>query len=403
MAEPNEVNVFRNEAVWNHSAGAIVFNNTTGQESVSIAHRGGGSVVFGNQTTSEFHPNNKQVNVQGDSFNTVKGDQYNVTMNNREERVLGDLIVISGPPSFLNGPVASIYLEKQAEIAAAQCTPEDGTIGIGNNSGVEIPPGADSVSVMAEKEKELIDISREMGEGGNIQLLSCKHINIQAGTSGAVFDSGITKPEGRIIPTKYAYSGRGTSPKVSSEPKESTTTPIEPTLLSTSLLGSVFKEEAFIPHFEEVNTTSTIPFGDVTINAATKVNIQAGSGGVDIKSAGSMKFGGSGATTIGGAQITIGAGGVNGTGCVYIRSAFTEIHGSTGIQITAPTTFIASDDVTIAGNALVYGDLVVEGNLIVTGKITAADDVVAGNVSLRFHTHPVVGTITALPIPTSFG
>ena len=46
MASPNEINTYRNEVVWNHTAGAMVFNNTTGQESVSIAHRGGASLVL---------------------------------------------------------------------------------------------------------------------------------------------------------------------------------------------------------------------------------------------------------------------------------------------------------------------------------------------------------------------
>jgi hypothetical protein len=247
MAEPNEINTYRNEVVWNHTAGAIVFNNTTGQETVSIAHRGGASLVFGNQTTAEFNPNNKQAVIQGDSFTTVKGDQYNLTFNGREDRVIGDLVVITGSPTFINGPAASLYLDKQSEIATAQCAPEDGTIGIGNNTGVEIPPGTDTASVIFEKEKELIEIARDMGEGGNIQLLSCKHINIQAGTSGVTFDSGILKPEGRIVNRRYTYNGLGASPSTGTE-APSTTTPIPPVIVSTSILGTVNLEQTFIPH-----------------------------------------------------------------------------------------------------------------------------------------------------------
>jgi len=390
----------------NHTSGAIVFNNTTGQESVSIAHRGGASLVFGNQTTSEFHPNNKQSNIQGDSYNTVGGDRYSVSMHNREDRVIGDYIVMTGSPEFLNGPVASIYLDKQTEIATAQCSPEDGTIGIGNNTGAEMLPGVDSAAVLASKEIELIDIARNMGEGGSIQLLSCKHINIQAGTVGAVFDSGIIKPEGRRVPTRYAYQGIGATevvPEIASTTTDTTTTPIAPTMLSTSTLGIISLEESYIPHFEEINTAATLPFGDVIINATAKINMQAGAGGVDIKSAGAIKLGGSGSTTIGGAQILIGAGGIAGNGCVYIRSAFTELQGSTAINITSPATLIQSDDVTITGNTIINGDLVVGKNLVVTGTITAGSDVIAGGVSLRYHTHPVIGgTITSTPIPTSF-
>ena len=410
MPEPNEVNVYRNEAVMNHTSGAMVFNNTTGQESVSIAHRGGGSLVFGNQTTSEVHPNNKQTNTQGDSYSTVGGDRYSVSMNNREDRVIGDYLLMTGSPEFLNGPVASIYLDKQTEIATAQCSPEDGTIGIGNNSGAMMLPGVDSVSVLASKEIELIDVARNMGEGGNIQLLSCKHINIVAGTVGAAFDSGIIKPEGLRVPKRYTYQGRGTSgggllgllnkdEPVESVPEIPTTTPIAPTILSTSALGTISLEETYIPQFEEVNTASTLPFGDITINATTKLNMQAGPGGVDIKTTGSIKLGGSGSTTIGGAQIMIGAGNKAGRGCVYVRSAFTSIEGDTAVNIKSPATLIQSDDVTITGNTVINGDLIVGKNLVVTGSITAGSDVQAGGVSLRYHTHLTAGIISSIPIP----
>lgn len=409
MAAPNEINTYRNEVVWNHTAGAMVFNNTTGQETVSIAHRGGASLVFGNQTSAEFHPNNKQAIIQGDSYKTVKGDQYNMTYHGREDRVLGDLKFISGSPAFIYGPVASIYLEKQSEIAAAQCSPEDGTRGIGNNSGTDIPPGADTASVMMEKEKELIEVARSMGEGGNIQLLSCKHINIQAGTTGVTFDSGIIKPEGRVVSKRYTYTGLGIAPAPElGTPVPPTTTPIEPVIVPPHIgmvpLGLVKLESTFVPKYEEVNTTSTIPFGDVTINASTKIHMQAGAGGIDIKSAGSMKFAGSGSTTIGGAQINIGAGGINDTGCVSIISKFTEITSTSNVNITAPATMIESEDVTITGNTIINGDLVVGKNLVVTGKITAGEDVVAGGVSLRYHTHTVVyGTLALPPNPTSLG
>ena len=63
---------------------------------------------------------------------------------------------------------------------------------------------------------------------------------------------------------------------------------------------------------------------------------------------------------------------------------------------------IESEDVTITGNTIINGDLVIGKNLIVTGKITAGEDVVAGGVSLRYHTHIVAGTLALAPTPTSF-
>ena len=365
---PNEINVYRNEAVWNHNAGTLTFNNTTGSESVSIAHRGGASFVLGNQVTSEFSPNNRQSVVQGDSFTTVKGNQHTLVYTNREDRTFGDHHFITGSPSFLNNILASKYIEIQAEIATMQCGTENGVPGRGNNSDADLlePPG-DVQALIKEKEKELTELAQSMGEGGNIHFLSCKHINIMAGTSPVNFDSGILKGVAREVKGGSTYTGAGYT-------------------------GTIISEVASAPQFDEVNTASTIPFGDVTINAAAKINLQAGAGGVDIKSAGSMKFVGSGATILGGSQVM-----VTSPGSVYVTSKYTEIKSEGNVNIAAPQTNIDSKltaeqavvmnstlavagDTTMLGNAFVKAGIAAGAGIVAAGSMIAAGNLQAGGI-----------------------
>ena len=370
-ANSNEVNVYRNEAVWNHNAGTITFNNTTGSETVSIAHRGGGSLVFGNQVTSEFNPNNKQIVVQGDSYSTVKGNNHTITFVNKEERTFGDHHFITGSPNFLNNILASRYVEIQAEIAAMQCMPENGIPGKGNNTNADLlePPG-DIQALIKEKEAELTQLSQSMGEGGNLHFLSCKHINIMAGTSPVNFDSGIFKGSSTEIKGGSTYTGENYS-------------------------GIITDEVSLVPQFDEVNTASTIPFGDVSINAATKINLQAGAGGVDIKSAGSMRFVGSGVSVLGGSQVM-----VTSPGSVYVTSKYTEIKSESNVNISAPQTTIdskltAEQDVVMKSKLAVAGDTTMLGNAFVKAGIAAGAGIVAAGSMIAAGNMQAGGMVSA--------
>lgn len=354
VLNPNELNTYRSEAVWNHSAGTIAFNNTTGSESVSLAHRGGASLVLGNQVTTEFNPNNRQVFTQGDSFATVGGNNYTLTFTNKEDRTFGDHHFITGSPQFLNNVLASRYIEVQAEIAAMQCIPENEIPGTGNNSGAELVGNPGNVqALLKEKEAELTQIAQSMGEGGNLHFLSCKHINIVAGTSPVNFDSGHLQKAVREVKGGSTYTGVG-------------------------FTGAVTDAPALVPQFNEVNTASTIPFGDITVNAATKINLQAGAGGIDIKSAGSMKFAGTGMTVVGGSQVM-----VTSPGSVYVTSKYTELKSEGNVNIAAPQTNIDSkltveQDAVMKGKLAVASDSTVLGNSYVKAGIAAGAGIVAG-------------------------
>jgi len=371
VLNPNELNMYRNEAVWNHSAGTITFNNTTGAESVSLAHRGGASLVFGNQVTTEFNPNNRQVLTQGDNFTTIKGNNYTLTYTNKEDRTYGDHHFITGSPQFLNNIIASRYIEVQAEIAAMQSIPENGKPGTGNNSGAELAGSPDDVqNLLKEKEEELTQIAQSMGEGGNLHFLSCKHINIVAGTSPANFDSGNLQKDARKVKKGSTYTGTGYT-------------------------GVITDEPALVPQFNEVNTASTIPFGDVTINASTKINLQAGAGGIDIKSAGSMKFAGTGMTVVGGSQVMLAS-----PGSVYVTSKYTELKSDGNVNIVAQQANIDSkltveQDTVMKGKLVVAGDSTVLGNSYVKGSIAVGTDVIVAGDSTVLGNSYVKGSITA--------
>ena len=391
---PDAVNTFSNETVWNHGCGTIAFNNTTGSENMSFAHRSGANLTFSNQATSEFNPNQKQTNTLGDNYHTVKGDNFHTSMKDKEDRVIGNYTVITGAPSLLNSPIASKYIELQGEIAGHKVSPEISTGGVSNNTGAVYkadgtpdpktrstakgtfkpnPSHQNMQKIIEGKEKELATYAAKMGEGGNIKMLSCKHVYIQAGTVGCTFDSGLTNPVGRIAKKETTYD------------------------VSQGYKGTPTPVEAAVPSFEEKDTASTVPFGEVTINAMNSVKIQSGAGGVDFKTSGSLRLVGSGLTTVGGSQVMI-TGSGNGGGSVYMISDYTEIE-SKNINIVSPTTHIdskvtISKDTVIEGNLVVKGSIVALGNIFCAGTITSSGtitsdsgDVIATGISLINHTH----------------
>jgi hypothetical protein len=392
---PDAVNTFSNETVWNHGCGTIAFNNKTGSENMSFAHRSGANLTFSNQTTSEFNPNQKQTNTLGNNYNTVKGDNFHTSMKDKEDRVIGNYTVITGAASLLNSPIASKYIEIQSEIAGHKVSPEISTGGVANNTGAvykmdgtpdpktsstakgtfkPTPSHQNMQKIIEGKEKELATYAASMGEGGNIKMLSCKHVYIQAGTVGCTFDSGLTNPAGRIAKKETTYD------------------------VKQGYKGTPEQVEIAVPSFEEKDTASTVPFGEVTINAMNSFKVQTGAGGVDFKSTGSLRLVSSGLTTVAGSQVMIGGAG-NGGGSVYIKGDYTEVKGEAAINIISPTTHIdskvtISKDTVIEGNLIVKGSIVALGNIFCAGTITSSGtitsdsgDVIATGVSLINHTH----------------
>lgn len=406
---PNEVNNYRNKSVWNNTAGSVVFNNSTGREYVALTHRSGSNITFANQATSEFNPNNKQTLTNGDTFETTKGNRYLIAKE-MEHRVFGDINIITGSPKLYNTPILDNYINAYTKLATAKSSPELMQPGYGNNTGVqyeadgdgpnpetgstqgqtfkETPAQKNIQDLYTQTQRELLPYERELGNGGNIKLMSGKDVLLVAGTKATTFDTVFINPNGRAVDSKLQYDGESISSKQTSA-----------------------------PYFEEKDVTSNIPFGNVHISASNKLAIRSAAGGITMTTSGGLKLASTGITNLQGAQVCI-TGSSNGgkTGHVIIRSGnLVEVEGS-NINLTSNTHVSIKPGLSVTGDQIITGDLVIGGNLTVLGDIlckqtiTAEEDIIAngdviaggqGGVSLLEHLHPdqTSGGTTGKPIP----
>lgn len=386
------------EVVWNTVAGSIVMDENTGKERLQLSHITGDNLNFNNTGISLLATNNKQENILGDNFSTTKGDNFVMTMSNKEERTFGDFTLIAGSPGFFTQPLAAKWLQTYQPVAAAKTNPEFNVGGVGVNTNIEFivdgtPSESGAVeggsysknlsqenaqSIMEAVASKLANIEKDMGVGGNIKLLTAKNFVLKAGAATAATDPGIMIPNGREIDGIYLIKD-----DKAAEQKA-----------STSL-------------YEDKDTANGIPFGDVHINAGTKFRVEAGSGGVNIKSAGNSNITSTGRAVIGGAEVSIAGTTLSDKGRVNIQSD-TDVFTQSGniITSTAPVVKInATKQYSIKSpQTVIDGDLHIQGDLHVTGSIIADKDITAGGksgVSLLKHTHNVAGVEPGASTKTS--
>tara|TARA_R110002050_G_scaffold60544_3_gene134281 strand:+ start:5571 stop:6872 length:1302 start_codon:yes stop_codon:yes gene_type:complete len=389
-----EYDLDRGEVVWNNRSGSMVFDNTTGKERLHLSHFSGANLSFNNKAISVFAPNNSQEMVNGSKYSTSVGDSFEQVRKNKEQRVFGDLNMITGSPNFFTEPIAENWIESNRQLATSKTGPERNYGGVGNNSGAAFPvdgtpnsttgvvdggsysqnEAQSTVQQQLEDQTEVnTEIESGMGVGGNINLLSCKHILLQAGTSTANYDSGLVVPNARAVTQRYDFN---------------------------SDTGKVDEVRGGVSVYESKDTSSAIPFGDIHISAGTKLKMQSGSGGVDINTAGDMGINSTGRVSIGGAEVSIGSGtGGLSAGRVtivtendlFFESDAVITNHAPCINTIADTQNTLISPLTLMTNDChVQGDLRVQGNLYVEGDITCngstgitvprGDVVVAGTV-----------------------
>ncbi len=389
----------RTQTVWNEAGGTISIDGNTGQEKIQISGPSGGNININSKVNSEFAPNNKQTLVHGDQFSTTAGNNFETTKANKEQRVEGDLTIITGKKEWFIEPIAEEWLEKNTDIAAAKAAPEYNYGAVGNNTGTEYPNGgtpdpdsgaveggnyqpteaqSDIPALMESKAADIAATEAKMGAGGSIKMMSAKHVSLMSGTKPVTFDSGVMIPNARKVLKGY-------------EIREGKAEPVH-TAVST---------------YESKDTSGSVPFGDVHVSAASKFRVVTGSGGVSIKSAGEVNINSSGRLMLGGSEVAIGGSNKSDTGRITVISD-TDLYMEAG-TITARNapnindiadnthTFITPQAV-FTGNLHVAGDLIVQGEIVANGDITAGG---RGGVSLLRHTHKVRGVESGSSTKTS--
>ena len=222
----------------------------------------------------------------------------------------------------------------------------------------------DIPALMEAKAADIAATEAKMGAGGNIKMMSAKHLSLMAGTKAVTFDSGVMVPNARKVVKQYEVDGGECKPVY--------------TAVST---------------YESKDTSGSVPFGDVHISAATKFRLVTGSGGVSIKSAGEVNINSTGRLMAGGSEVAIAGSNKSNTGRVTMISD-TDMFQEAGVIATRVAPNI-NDVASIQHSfhtpkGVFTGDLHIKGNVTVEGPdgiVVPAGDVLAGSVSLKKHTH----------------
>ena len=382
---PIEKDINRNELVINQNAGSLIFTNTTGNQRVQLTGKDGGNIYINNKVVSTFAPSNCQSLTKGDKFDTTEGASYERSCQSMEKRAAGDVTIITGSVGQFTDELNKKWLDTFLPVAVAKTAPEMQYPALGNNTNADFKgdgsPNSDGSraadggnwkkskvdvqKLIEEVTPDLTEIEAQMGTGGNIKLVAAKQIFLEAGTAPANFDSGIIIKEGITVDGEYTINGD----------------------------KSHVLNKTAVPVFEEKDTSSALPFGDVHVKANGKLMLEGGSGGVDLNTSGNTKLTTSGRLLLGGAEVTIGGGTSNNAGTVRINVDNDVFIGSGNIITTsAPTikTNATSQYSIKSPQTFIEGNVHIAGDLYVTGEIIAGGDIIAGGpggVSLLKHTH----------------
>ena len=231
---------------------------------------------------------------------------------------------------------------------------------------------------MESKAADIAETEAKMGTGGNIKMMTAKHMFINAGTKAVTFDSGVMVDKARKVTKGY-------------EIREGKAEPVH-TAVST---------------YESKDTSGSVPFGDVHVSASSKLRMVAGSGGLSIKTAGEANINSTGRLMLGGSEVAVGGSNKSNTGRItiisdsdlYMEAGTITARNAPNINDIADNThtFITPQAI-FTGNLHVIGDLIVEGEIVANGDITAGG---RGGVSLLRHTHKVRGVESGSSTKTS--
>jgi hypothetical protein len=367
-------NIYRSSAGDVHTAGSVVYNNTFGQETMSMTSSHGNDITFSGQAASWFNPNNLQIKTNGNSFSDTQGHRSTYTKRDHYLTTGGTLTISTGTPRLFDKDDTTIsdYVKIRGELAAAQCSPYTQQGGKTNNSGAtfEMKGSVDPESGSTEgksfppnparenydafvksKASEMLKLEQKMGEGGDLVLAAGKDVTFSAGTKAIAIDSGYINPVGAKIVKGYKIDG--------SQDKGKRAVP----------------EYTSAPSYQEKDTFSNIPFGTLNLAGANRVMVKAGAGGFNVEGAGSIKLTGTGLSWLGGAQVNLVS-----TGTTFMNSA-ALIATTNNFNVQSPESqftgnvhvqqnVIIGANTEIGGDLTVYGDVLVHGKLHVMGPIT---------------------------------
>ena len=339
---------YRNKFVFNQRGGSLEIDNTTGQEGVYITQYNGNNIKLSKDVISEYATNNKQTLVTNDSFETVRNDKCVFVGGDYIYRVIGSHSVQSGYTSDDQLDALKQWKEEYRPVAERNSQFEIQRGGVSFPGGVNTEEvGERSEHPSKNQEKYIVDdvygtVEPSVVTSQNDEVTDYATVNMP----GAVFsvvnpntedfgedinpatEGGIYEPTPGRQPQDFARDiprlqeeklteleqkfGGGVSnqggddqdftfrnkvvmvggevndyPSIRTSPQGKST----PSRVIVGPQAGAFVEIDAVPHVEEVNN-SHFPVGNYSLHAGNKFNINAGSGGIDIKTTGPVEVGG---------------------------------------------------------------------------------------------------------------
>lgn len=435
MSNPSDLE-YRNKFIHNQRGGSIEINNSTDREEVKLSQFSGSNITINNVTTSELATNNKQVKILFDEFKTVGNTSNEYTGKDRTIRVAENNYEIKGIKLESEITAISDWKTLYRPIANTNAQfwlyrggdsypyPSSGTIITPTQGTRLVNPdlsqvrssvnnkfyGFSKVPVVTQSSSEVetfvtvikkdepivaqainptvVDINSAFGtpgskapgvvEFGPELSSSTQDGNWDTNNDKENLTDDILQLQDQLSQLEQNFGDGGDEIEFIKRNKVQTVGAVlndfasiridkygrsQPTEVGVGIKG-VFNHNDYVPHIEEIDNSSNFPGGNYNLTVNNKYNVIVGSGGVQIKT--------SGALTLGGSLVKIGAAEVNisgSSGVVLGSSSHIDIF-SSKIQLRSNRQIYANGSFGVLNNLIVGGGTMIEGELYVN-HITA--------------------------------
>lgn len=396
------MNEYRSSTVSNHGSGMSdayvdsIHGNYRTRTGPSEVH------TDGENGTSSFVRTNKQSQVLQDEFDTVKGHKNQYIGGDFTIRVDGRLNIITGNADK-KFPVQQRWMEATAKLASARAAGEvkRGFYPIGFENAAEKHSGefADNPTLTSEYPSTNStskgfksggsSTDREDGKSGIGVWAKASGDTEQKSpsTQGGTFESTDIDMAKLLVETQNSLTDierempRNDTAKISDNFIFATSGPpnvrppgrVDPIGRLERKGMKIFEEGpgteyVGVPHVEEVDNHSDVPFGNINYKAGNIFTVEAGNGGINLMTGGGVKLIGNSNTIIGGEQVLIaGKGNVRLKGGAFLGFDAANIDFKSASPITM-------DNLAVVNGLMVGGGAYINGELFIN-HITAPKEI----------------------------
>ena len=425
MSKKQEHNEYRNKSIFNQRGASIDVNNSTDREEIKISQYSGSNITLNNLVNSELATNNKQITTINDSFESTGKTKSTFTGKDKIERVVENTYSLKGFKDQDELDQINLWKSTYEPVAKANskfqiqrggtsfpngdATNKEGSRGDNStlNQDIAVPdyvfenygpiPKRDSsvdevvsytpVTPLKGKTPEtkqpdpLEDVPKgnvvyEEGfeknaatEDGDwaptpeheelpetIKKLQddLNLIEQKTGNGGDIIDFTKRNKTQTVGAAFNDYPSVRIDPKGRSQPQE--------VVVGKNL---TFVNVGAAPHVEEVDNNMNFPAGNYTLTVGNKYNVLVGSGGVQLKSTGSVEIAGTSNKIIGEKVNITGKSGVSISSNSNVEIAGVGNDGHPGVQIRSNKQVFIEPGLGVKNNITSAGGVYAEGELFV--------------------------------------